>query len=144
MMGHDVNYSTSLSDSELLAIAKTESRVLLTRDLELFQRAVSRGIETDYVTGNTEAERLAKLSSRFGIPLSIDLTLSRCPKCNTRIAPIGKEEVANKVEEKTLLHYNEFWLCPNCGAVYWQGSHWTKIRATLKEAKQFVEKKELS
>jgi uncharacterized protein len=141
MMGHDTKYSTALKDAELLAIAKQEKRVLLTRDLALYQQAAAKGIEAYYVEGNTEPERLAELSARFGIVLDIDLAQSRCPKCNTKLAAVPKEEIANKVEKNTLLYYNEFWNCPNCGAVYWQGAHWTKIRSTLQEAKEKLEHK---
>ena len=144
MMGHDVKYSTALDDAELLAIAKKENRVLLTRDLALYQQSVAKDIEAYYVEGNTEPERLAELSERFGIPLAIDLEKSRCPKCNTQLAAVPKEEIADKVEKNTLLYYNEFWKCPNCGAVYWQGAHWTKIRATLEEAKQKMKKKNMA
>ena len=38
MLGQDVEYSTKLSDDELLASAKAEGRILLTRDFELYQR----------------------------------------------------------------------------------------------------------
>jgi hypothetical protein len=135
MMGHDAIYSTALGDSELLDIAKKENRVLLTKDLALFQHAIAKSAEAYYVEGITESDRLAGLSARYGIPLSIDMTQSRCPKCNTQLTSVPKEEIAEKVEKNTLLYYNEFWNCTNCGAVYWQGAHWTKISATLEEAK---------
>jgi uncharacterized protein with PIN domain len=141
MMGHDAKYSTTLQDAELLALAKQEKRVLLTRDLALYQQAAAKGIDAYYVEGNTEAERLSEISARFSVPLKIDLEESRCPKCNTKLATAPKEEITEKVQKNTLLHYSEFWRCPNCGAVYWQGAHWTKIRATLEEAKEKVEKK---
>jgi len=141
MMGHNVQYSTSFTDAMLLDVAKKEHRILLTRDLALYQQATSKSIEAYYVEGETEPERLAEISARFSIPLEIDLTQSRCPKCNTRLATVQKEEIDAKVEKNTLLYYNEFWSCPNCGAVYWQGAHWTKIRSTLEEAKQKLEKK---
>ena len=141
MMGHDVKYSNNMNDVELLNIAKTEKRVLLTRDLALYQQAIARNLDAFYVEGLTEPERLSELASRYGIPLAIDLEKSRCPKCNTKINPVPKEAVSGKVEKNTLLYYSEFWMCPNCGAVYWQGAHWTKIRATLEEAKQKLEKK---
>jgi uncharacterized protein len=141
MMGHDVKYLTVLDDAELLSIAKKENRILLTRDLALYQHSAAKGIEAYYVEGNIESERLTELSERFGMPLEIDLEKSRCPKCNTQLATVPKEEIADKVEKNTLLYYNEFWTCPNCGAVYWQGAHWTKIRATLEEAKQKMKKK---
>jgi len=142
MMGHDTQYSTKLNDAELLAVARSEKSVLLTRDLALYQQAAAKSIEAYYVEGNTEPERLAEMAARFGIPLEIDLEKSRCPKCNTKIAVVPKEEIADKVEKNTLLYYSEFWKCPYCGAFYWQGAHWTKIRATLEEAKEKLKEKE--
>ncbi|MCW4010904.1 MAG: Mut7-C RNAse domain-containing protein [Candidatus Bathyarchaeota archaeon] len=141
MMGHDAKYSTVLDDAELLAVAKKEQRVLLTRDFALFQQATVRGISVYCVEGNTGPERLAELYGRFRIPLEIDLAVSRCPKCNTNLASVPKDEITNQVQKNTLLHYNEFWRCPNCGAVYWQGAHWIKIRATLQEAKEKVKER---
>jgi uncharacterized protein with PIN domain len=142
MMGHDAQYSTILNDDELMTTARTEKRVLLTRNLALYQQTIAKGIEAYYVEGNTEPERLANLSTRFGIPLTIDLEKTRCPKCNTKLAILPKEEITDKVEKNTLLFYNEFWRCPNCCAVYWQGAHWTKIRGTLEDAKEKLKKKE--
>ncbi len=141
MMGHDAKYSTELDDGELLAIAKKENRVLLTRDLALYQQTTAKGVEAYYVEGNSESERLAELSKRYGFPLAIDLEQSRCPKCNTRLISVPKEQIVSKVEKNTLIYYNEFWSCPNCGAVYWQGAHWSKIRATLEEAEEKLKKK---
>ena len=102
MMGHDVKYSTVLDDAELLSIAKKENRILLTRDLALYQHSAAKGIEAYYVEGNIEFERLTELSERFGIPLEIDLEKSRCPKCNTQLATVPKEEIADKVESVSM------------------------------------------
>lgn len=139
IMGHDAKYSTA-DDVELLENAKKEARVLLTRDLALYQQATARGVEVYYVEGKTEPERLAELSMRFQLPIEIDLKQSRCPKCNTKLATASKQEIANQVQKNTFAHYDAFWRCPNCGAVYWQGAHWTNIEATLEEAKQKMEK----
>jgi len=136
MMGHDVKYSNKLDDTELMVIAKKESRVLLTRDLALYQRAIAKGIEAFYVEGMTEPERLAELARRFSIPLVIDLKSSRCPRCNAPLQSVPKEKVVDRVEKNTFTHYSAFWECPNCGHVYWQGAHWTKIRATLEDAEK--------
>jgi uncharacterized protein with PIN domain len=139
ILGHNVKYSNRLDDAQLSAIAKKERRVLLTKDLELYQQAMAKGIDAFYFEGQTEPERLAELSKRFSIPLEIDLQSSRCPKCNTKIEPIAKEKVADKVEPNTFDHYNEFWECPKCGQIYWQGAHWKRIRKTLDEAKEKLE-----
>jgi uncharacterized protein with PIN domain len=140
MLGQDVQYSNKLDDDELSALAKKERRVLLTRDLELYQRAIAKGIDAFYVEGRTEAAKLAELAKRFDFPLAIDLKRSRCPRCNTKIRPTPKEKLAGKVEKNTFIYYNEFWKCPRCGHIYWQGAHWGRIRATLEKAKKFREK----
>ena len=140
MLGQDVKYSNQFEDEELIVTAKKEHRVLLTRDSELYKRAVGKCIDSFYVEIRTEAEKLAELAKRFDIPLTIDLKRSRCPRCNTKIRSTPKEKLAGKVEKNTLLYYDEFWKCPKCGHIYWQGAHWGRIRATLEKAKKFREK----
>ncbi len=97
MLGHNVKYSPTLNDEQLIKIAKKEHRTLLTRDLELYRQAITKGTQAFLVEGTTEAEKLANLAKRFDLNLEIDVTVSRCPKCNTRIKPIPKDRVIDKV-----------------------------------------------
>ena len=140
MLGYDVTYSNTLNDVELIVMAKKERRILLTKDLELYQRATAKGIDAFYVEGRTEAERLAELAKRFDISLVIDLKNSRCPRCNTKLRSTPKEKLAGKVEKNTFAYYDDFWKCPKCGHIYWQGAHWGRIRATLEEAEENLKK----
>jgi len=142
MLGHNVKYSNKLDDAQLIMIAKKERRILLTRDLELYQQATAKGVNAFYLNGKTEAERLAQIAKRFKMKLDIDMATSRCPKCNTQVKAIAKEKVVDKVEKSTFSCYNEFWQCPNCGQIYWQGAHWTRIRKTLETARENLEKLE--
>jgi uncharacterized protein with PIN domain len=144
MLGQNVEYNVKLTDNQLLAQAKAEGRVLLTRDFELYQRALSRGLEAFYLQGNTETERLAELSKRFGLPLEIDMDNSHCPRCNAKLQSTSKDQIREDVETNTFLYYDKFWKCPNCGHVYWQGAHWKQITATLQVAKENLKKKESS
>jgi hypothetical protein len=139
MLGHNVKYSSKLDDNQLIMIAKKERRILLTRDFELYQQATAKGVNAFYLEGKTEAERLAHIAKRFKIELDIDMATSRCPKCNTRVKPIPKEKAADKVEKSTFTYYNEFWECPKCEKIYWQGAHWARIRKTLEQAKENLE-----
>ena len=140
MLGHNVKYSSALGDDQLLKIAKNEHRVLLTRDLELYQQAAAKGVKAVYIEGEDEAEKLAKLAKRFGFRLEINLKNSRCPKCNARIRPVAKEAIKEKVPESTYKYYKEFWECQKCGQIYWQGAHWKRINETLKKATATLEK----
>ena len=136
MLGHDVEYYKSLDDEELVDRAKIENRILLTRDLKLYQRAVPQGAIAFLVEGHTEAKKLAQLSKRFNFKLEINVTVSRCPKCNTPIESVSKEEVIDRIPKATALYYNEFWKCPSCEQIYWRGAHWKRIEKTLREAKE--------
>ncbi len=140
MLGHDVKYSRSLNDERLIEIAKSERRTLLTSDLELYRQATVRGVKVFFVERTTGAKKLANLARRFKVKLEFDVNVSRCPKCNTRIKPIPKEKIIGKVPETTASYYDEFWECPNCEQIYWQGAHWGRIQATLKEARDYLSK----
>jgi len=139
MLGHDVRYFNDADDDQLVKIASDEKRVLLTRDNQLFRRASIHGVEAFLVRGQTEAERLAELAERFHIRLAIDVDDSRCPKCNTEISSVAKEEIGDRIPESTSKFYDDFWVCPDCGQIYWQGSHWKKIQRTLSQAKHLAE-----
>jgi hypothetical protein len=140
MLGQDVKYSRSLRDEQLIKTAKAENRILLTRDLKLYQQARKRGVNTTLVKDATEAEKLASLAEQFDIKLEIDVTVSRCPKCNSPIKPISKNKIKDRILAATSTYYNKFWECSCCGQIYWQGSHWKRIEKTLKEARKASEK----
>jgi len=136
MLGHDVEYAGSMDDKQLMLKAKEENRMLLTRDVELYRRAVAKGIEAFLVESPNQTANLAGLAKRFRFQLEIDMTESRCPKCNSRLKSAAKATIAEKLFETTASNYNEFWQCQGCGQVYWQGTHWSKIEKTLEQARQ--------
>ncbi len=135
MLGHDVHYYRSSDDKKLVEMAKSEQRILLTRDHKLYQQAITHGAEAVLVEATDEAEKLADLANRFKFKLEIDLSISRCPKCNTTIKAVPKETVMHQIPDATSTYYNDFWKCPGCGQIYWQGAHWKRIEKTLQEAK---------
>jgi len=136
ILGHDVEYTGSMDDKELVQKAKKESRVLLTRDLELYKQAIAKGAEAFLTESPDQTANLASLAKRFRFPLQIDVRASRCPKCNGRIEIVSKASVADKIPSTTSSNYNEFWQCQECGQIYWRGAHWKRIDKTLDEAKK--------
>ena len=139
MLGYDVEYFNMLDDDELIEVAKSERRILLTRDLRLYQKAPTRGVEAFLIEGKTRYEKLAELAKRYSLRLEIDTANSRCPQCNSNIREVQKEQVLDRIPQSTSRFYNDFWECINCGKIYWRGSHWKKIGKTLSQAKEIVE-----
>jgi uncharacterized protein len=140
MLGQEVLYSVQFDDSQLLELAKNEKWVLLTKDFELYKRAISRGMDAYYVEGKTESERLAEVAKRYGLSLMIDMDKSHCPLCNTKLKQTPKVQLQNELKKNTFTYYNNFWKCPNCGQIYWQGAHWTQINNTLNQAHAKLQK----
>jgi len=139
LIGLDVEYTVSMDDNEFISKTKEENRILLTRDVKLYQRATAKGVEAFLLESPDQIANLAQTAKRFKFPLEINPDRSRCPKCNTKIKSVQKAEVEGKVPEKTLAHYDEFWQCPNCGQIYWRGAHWREIEKTLAEAQRTLE-----
>ena len=140
MLGQDVVYSVQFSDNELLDLAKAEARVLLTKDFELYKRAISRGLDSLYVEGKTESARLAEVAKRYRLTLEVDMDKSHCPICNTKLQTASKEQLKEELEKNTYTYYDKFWKCPNCGQIYWLGAHWKQINNTLIHAQAKLEK----
>jgi len=140
ILGQDVRYDASAKDNELLRIAHEENMVLLTRDAELYRRAIARKIPTALVLGETEEERVAQIASTFGVDLDVNMAETRCPECGSGLKETPKSDVADAVPQASLRLYDRFWKCTkqNCGKVYWVGSHWNRIRQTLEEAKKLA------
>jgi len=140
ILGQDVRYDASREDNELLRIAHEENMVLLTRDEELYQRALARRISSALMLGETEEERLAQIASIFDIDLYVDMTETKCPECGGGLKETPKSDVADEVPQASLKLYDRFWRCTNqnCGKVYWVGSHWDRIRQTLEEARKLA------
>ena len=140
MLGHDVLYSVQFNDCVLLGLAEKDERVLLTKDLALYKRAIGKGLDAYYVEGKIESERLAELSKRYSLQLTIDMDKSHCPVCNANLKMTPKEQLKSELERNTFTYYDRFWKCPNCGQIYWQGGHWKQINNTLSQAQLKLEK----
>jgi len=138
MLGYDVEYFNMLDDDELIEVAKSERRILLTRDLRLYQKASTKGVQAFLIEGKTRHEKLAELAKRYSLRLEIDAANSRCPQCNSNIREVQKEQVLDRIPQSTSRFYDGFWECVNCGKVYWRGSHWKRINITLNRAKEIV------
>jgi uncharacterized protein with PIN domain len=136
ILGHDVEYTSSMDDKELIQKAREEDRVLLTRDVELYKQAIAKGDEAFLIENPDQTANLASLAKRFQLRLDVNVEISRCPKCNGTIRTVSKTEIVEKIPATTSSNYDKFWQCRQCGQVYWRGAHWNRIEKTLKDARK--------
>jgi uncharacterized protein len=140
MLGYFAEYESNADDNSLLRSSENPETVLLTRDEELYKRAIGKKIRSVLVIGDTEEARLGQLATTLGISLEIDMASTRCPECGSELSEISKVEAANAVPAKSLELYERFWRCTNgdCEKTYWVGSHWKQMRHTLEEARKIA------
>ncbi|UPV76233.1 Mut7-C RNAse domain-containing protein [Halorussus limi] len=127
MCGYDAAYALDRgveADSKLLALAESEDRLLVTRDVELAERADGLLLASKPVT-----DQLRELADAgFALELSEP---ARCAECNGELVAVGED--ASTPEYAPDSAEIRVWRCPDCGQYFWKGSHWESVEATLRE-----------
>nr|WP_243663678.1 Mut7-C RNAse domain-containing protein [Rhodothermus marinus] len=67
---------------------------------------------------------------RFELHEFVD-PFSRCMCCNAPLEPVEAEAVAAQIPPGIRTHYTEFYRCPACGRVYWEGSHHARMQRLI-------------
>ncbi|AKJ28009.1 Mut7-C RNAse domain-containing protein [Caldimonas brevitalea] len=125
--GYDTLYRNAWQDVELVALARAETRIVLTRDRDLLMhRDVVHGC---YLRAVEPLQQLQELQRRLGLSAHEAGTGSRCLLCNAVLETIDKAAVAGRVPPRTFAHFEQYWRCPCCERVYWRGSHWERMSA---------------
>ncbi|MEM0365358.1 MAG: Mut7-C RNAse domain-containing protein [Candidatus Nitrosocaldus sp.] len=127
IFGFDTLYYNGLDDSSLLDECIKESRVLITSDEELFHHASRLGLMSILVKGNS-IDDMAYVLRSLGIrSIEFDINNARCSICNSTIRYVSKDSLTRCLPDGVLERYEEFYICTNCGKVYWKGSHIKRI-----------------
>lgn len=127
-LGFDTAYPEVMPDKEIKEMAKSEKRVLLTRDKELSK---VKDITALYIESAVLEEQIAQVVRKYN--LKNTGAFSRCSLCNSLLKPVEKKEVEGKVPEKVFAIREKFWVCPNCMKYYWQGTHYEGIKRKIQE-----------
>lgn len=134
LLGFDAAYAGSaLDDAEVLAWAEREKRFLATRDLQLVQRAMKRGIGVLLLKDGPKEEQLLILLMHSGATLDPAKFFTRCTDCSGLLEKVPKESVLDAIPEAVAREQTDFRRCPECKHVYWQGSHVTEIEKKILE-----------
>lgn len=127
-MGYDTTSANDLvpgnrkEDTELLATAAQEHRLLLTKDAELARRGNSRVI---LIQSDDIMEQVQQL---IGLGLVMRrITLSRCSLCNTPLRAASASEVEQADYAPRDRRNLTFRWCDSCRKLYWNGSHGRRL-----------------
>lgn len=129
VLGVDAASVGEEDDRALVRAAGGEGRILLTRDRAL-AAAWPAPERVLLLRGGTPLQQLREVLSRFPVPRPREL-FTRCLVCNAELRPASAEEVAALAPEEARERFPEFRRCPECGRLYWEGSHARRMRAAL-------------
>lgn len=130
MLGFDAAYTNSATDPELVRTAAAEQRILLTRDRGLLMHgSVTRG----YWLRETDSRRqAAEIVRRFDLARLVR-PFTRCMACNMILTRAELADVRTLLPARVTQWYNRFLQCPGCLRIYWQGSHYRRMKAWIGE-----------
>ena len=128
MAGFDTHYDNHCHDDEVERLAVEEGRIVLSRDIELLKR---RGITHGcYVHAIAAQDQFLEIVDRLDLRRLVK-PFSLCLECNLPLQDVSKAEVLDRLPPAVALRHDQYVICPGCGRVYWQGSHWQHMRARL-------------
>jgi uncharacterized protein len=129
LLGYDTIYYSNKDDDELIQIAKTEKRILITKDVQLAKKCTKKQVENIELIGLDEIEQFIQINERVKLgKLFIKGNNSRCTLCNGVLEITEKKYVKNSIPEGVLENAEEFWKCKNCKKIYWEGTHITNLQ----------------
>ncbi len=146
VLGYDTVYAAEVNgkigagnedeDRALVALAEHETRILLTRDKNLALAAMKRDVQCVKIETDDVMEQLKELL-QHSININLEPVPVRCSECNAGIRKIeeGEEDILREKNyvPKSMIGKWDFWVCPRCGRIYWEGSHWRKMREKLRQ-----------
>jgi uncharacterized protein with PIN domain len=131
MLGFDTIYFQSDDTHQLFHLAREEERTILTRNTKLLPKRPEDRVIT--ITEDKPSLQIKELIQKRHISVEKDNLFSRCLLCNVILDDITREEAEGKVPDFIFHQQKEFYQCPQCGRIYWPGTHHKNMEIKLKE-----------
>jgi uncharacterized protein with PIN domain len=120
LLGFDTLYEPEISAERFIEKLEND-RILLTRTRRTLNRAASRKlifIESDHLE-----QQLIQVMQQLKLKAADTRPFSRCLRCNVPIVAAEKNSLWGRVPDYIFETQDRFQQCPQCGRVYWPGSH---------------------
>jgi uncharacterized protein with PIN domain len=130
ILGFDALFFSKIEDDELLALARKEGRVLLTKDTGLLQRA--QNVETLFLESDEWPDQVRQVLRHFNLRNEAR-PHTRCIDCNVALKNLPKKNAKNLVSPFVFERADSFALCPQCGRVFWRGTHFEDMEIKIQD-----------
>jgi uncharacterized protein with PIN domain len=135
--GFDTRYQNDYDDNKIIRISLAEHRIILTRDIGMLKvKSVTHGY---FIRNQHPKLQLAEVFNYFDLYKAIN-PLSRCLKCNGQLEKIEKEKIIQHLEPLTRKYFDTFFKCQDCQNIYWEGSHFDRLKDFIAAINNSAEK----
>ncbi len=133
-MGYDAIFFDGRNDSNMIATALAEGRIILTRDTQIMKRrVVARGeIKAILIESDEPGQQMQQVVTTLNLhrryrPFTI------CLECNQPLLEKSKQQVKDLVPPYVFQTQSQFMECSACHRIYWRGTHWQAMTEKLEE-----------
>ena len=146
IIGYDTLYDEINEERELVTHSTAEGRIILTKAQDIAMKALDKSLGIIKLSSKvTDFNTQLAILCRCGVKLEMPQEKYRCTYCNSELQLFEKEEIEGKELKKIIPQqsweiYNQFYYCKQCNKMYWIGTHWQRIKLTIKKARERAEK----
>jgi uncharacterized protein with PIN domain len=119
MLGVDARLNPEGENGRFLVNAMREGRTAVTRARSAGDRPGPKAV---VLRADDVNEQIIELFTAIGESPRFE-PFSRCMECNALLVEESEEAVKGKVPPYVESNFHQFHRCPECGRIYWEGSH---------------------
>ncbi|MBI3930911.1 MAG: Mut7-C RNAse domain-containing protein [Chloroflexi bacterium] len=136
MMGYDTLFFAGSDDSQMVATALAENRVILTRDTQIMKRGVvtSGRLKAVLIQSDEPERQMRQVVATLNLDGQSGL-FTICLECNQSLEGRNKQQVQGLVPPYVFQTQSQYKQCPACHRIYWKGTHW---QAMTRQLEKFV------
>jgi len=125
LLGFDTSYYRNTNGKTIIYHGRKEGRMILTRSKNLADKY------DDLIL--IESEHLMDQLKQVTKSTKTKIPFSRCPVCNVETEEVKKEIVKEDIPPYVFETHKDFKKCPECGRVFWKGTHYKEIQKVINE-----------
>lgn len=132
MLGYDTVFFRGDDDSQMMAKALAEDRVILTRDTQIAKRRIATNGRVKVILLRTDDPETQIRQVIDSLRLNGDCQpFTICMECNQPLEERTKEQVRDRVPPYVFKTQEQYVECPSCHRIYWEGTHWQAMTRKL-------------
>ncbi len=135
LIGYDTLFFDGSDDSQMVATALAEGRVILTRDTQIMRRRmVTNGrLKAILIKSDEPEQQMRQVVETLNLDCQFR-PFAICLECNQLLEERSKQQVQDLVPPYVFQTQSQYVECPACHRIYWRGTHWQAMTKKLEKS----------